>query len=225
MQDSLIKNIINQICKKYSTIDTILLFGSALDDNWTPQSDIDLFFLDNNLSDKRIDLTIDGVKIEIQTDNFSNIKNYITEESGKLLNRNVSTMISTSQIIRSKSIKMTLEIIKLANTTIKSSVRYTSEDIKMWKYSITDYLAKTTKDLARKDTVAFYFDAHLVIQNVLELTLAKNNKYLPQPKRLASLLRIIAPSLLKSLQDYETTSNLENKLKILQNLAKKSILD
>ena len=75
MQDSLIKNIINQICKKYSTIDTILLFGSALDDNWTPQSDIDLFFLDNNLSDKRIDLTIDGVKIEIQTDNFSNIKN------------------------------------------------------------------------------------------------------------------------------------------------------
>ena len=225
MQNSLIKNIINQICKKYSTIDTILIFGSALYNDWTPQSDIDLFFLDNSLSDKRIDLTIDGVKIEIQTDNFLNIKNCITEESGKLLNRNVSTMISTSQIIRSRSIKMTLEIIKLANTTIKSSVRYTPEDIKMWKNSITDYLAKTTKDLARKDTVAFYFDAHLVIQNVLELTLAKNNKYLPQPKRLASLLRIIAPSLLKSLQDYETTNNLENKLKILQNLAKKSILD
>ena len=95
MQNSIIKNILNKISQKYPKIDTILLFGSVLNPSWTEESDIDLYFIDKDLSDGRIDLAIDNIKIEIQTDNFNDLKTYIENESGKLLNRNVSTMLAT----------------------------------------------------------------------------------------------------------------------------------
>jgi len=77
MQNSIIKNILNKISQKYPKIDTILLFGSALNPDWTEESDIDLYFIDNNINDGRIDLEIDSVKIEIQTDNFNEIRTFI----------------------------------------------------------------------------------------------------------------------------------------------------
>ena len=43
---------------------------------------------------------------------------------------------------------------------------YSEEDVKMWKYSVSDYLGKTKKDAERGDTIGFYFDAHLVVQNI-----------------------------------------------------------
>ena len=81
MQNLIIKNIIAKISHKYPEIDTILLFGSALDPDWTKKSDIDLYFIDKELSDGRIDLTIDNIKIEIQTNSFNDLENYIKERS------------------------------------------------------------------------------------------------------------------------------------------------
>ena len=75
MQNPTIKNIIEKIYQKYPKIDTILLFGSALNSGWTKESDIDLYFIDNNINDGRIDLEIDNVKIEIQADNFKDLLN------------------------------------------------------------------------------------------------------------------------------------------------------
>ena len=138
MQNSIIKNILNKISQKYPKIDTILLFGSALNPDWTEESDIDLYFIDNNINDGRIDLEIDSVKIEIQTDNFNEIRTFIEDESGKLLNRNVSTMLATAKILRSESESQVSSLIHLAKEIIKTPVSYTAEDVKMWKYSITD---------------------------------------------------------------------------------------
>lgn len=183
MQNPIIENILNKISQKYPKIDTILLFGSALNPDWTEESDIDLYFIDNNINDGRIDLEIDSVKIEIQTDNFNDVKTYIEDESGKLLNRNVSTMLATAKILRSESESQVSNLIHLAKKIVKTPVSYTAEDIKMWKYSITDYLEKATKDFKRNDIFAFYFDAHFVIQNATELILATNNYYFPQPKK------------------------------------------
>lgn len=73
MQNPIIENILNKISQKYTKIDTILLFGSTLDPGWTEESDIDLYFIDNNINDGRIDLEIDSVKVEIQTDNFNEL--------------------------------------------------------------------------------------------------------------------------------------------------------
>jgi hypothetical protein len=220
MQNPIIENILNKISQKYPKIDAILLFGSALNPGWTEESDIDLYFIDKDLSDGRIDLTINNIKVEIQTDNFNEIRTYIEDESGKLLNRNVSTMLATAKILRSESESQVSSLIHLAKEIIKTPVSYTTEDIKMWKYSITDYLEKATKDFKRNDTTAFYFDAHFVIQNATELILATNNHYFPQPKNLTHILETFSPDFLKNIEEYELANNLGSKLQSLQKIAK-----
>ncbi len=220
MQSPIIENILNKISQRYPKIDTILLFGSALDPDWTEESDIDLYFIDKDLSDGRIDLTIDNIKVEIQTDNFNEIRTYIEDESGKLLNRNVSTMLATAKILRSESESQVSSLIHLAKKIIKTPVSYTTEDVKMWKYSITDYLEKATKDFKRNDVAAFYFDAHFVIQNATESILATNNYYFPQPKNLTHILETFSPDFLKNIEEYELANSLESKLQSLQKIAK-----
>ena len=222
MQSSIIENILNKISQKYPKIDTILLFGSALDPGWTKKSDIDLYFIDNNINDGRIDLEIDSVKIEIQTDNFNELKTYIEDESGKLLNRNVSTMLANSKILKTESKEQVESLIALARKTLKTPVDYTAEDVKMWKYSVNDYLEKSIKDVERGNIVAFYFDAHFVIQNATELILATNNHFFPQPKNLTPILKQIAPELLQAIEEYELATNLDKKLQALQTVVKLS---
>lgn len=220
MQNPIIENILNKISQKYPKIDTILLFGSALNPDWTEESDIDLYFIGNDLSDGRIDLIVDNIKVEIQTDNFNDLKTYIEDESGKLLNRNVSTMLVTAKILRSESESQVNDLIYLAKKIIKTPVSYTAEDVKMWKYSIMDYLEKATKDFKRNDIFAFYFDAHFVIQNATELILATNNYYFPQPKNLTHILENISSEFLKNIEEYELANSLESKLQSLQKIAK-----
>lgn len=220
MQNPIIENILNKISQKYPEIDTILLFGSALNPDWTEESDIDLYFIGNDLSDGKIDLIIDSIKVEIQTDNFNDIKTYIEDESGKLLNRNVSTMLANSKILKTESKEQIESLITLARKTLKTPVDYTTEDVKMWKYSITDYLEKATKDFKRNDIFAFYFDAHFVIQNATELILATNNHYFPQPKNLTHILENISQEFLKNIEEYELANSLNDKLQSLQKIAK-----
>ena len=220
MQNPIIENILNKISQKYPKIDTIMLFGSALNPGWTEESDIDLYFIDKDLSDGRIDLTINNIKVEIQTDNFNEIRTYIEDESGKLLNRNVSTMLATAKILRSESESQVSSLIHLAKEIIKTPVSYTTEDVKMWKYSITDYLEKATKDFKRNDVAAFYFDAHFVIQNATESILATNNYYFPQPKNLTHILETFSPDFLKNIEEYELATSLNDKLLSLQKIAK-----
>lgn len=98
-----VEQIIEKVKLQYQNIDTILLFGSALTSDWTGQSDIDIFLIDDSFNDSRSEAVIDGITIEFQEDNFENILKDIQSEHGQLLNRNVSTMIATSKIISSKS--------------------------------------------------------------------------------------------------------------------------
>lgn len=220
MQNLIIENILNKISQKYPKIDTILLFGSALNSDWTEESDIDLYFIDNNINDGRIDLEIDSVKVEIQTDSFNELKTYIEDESGKLLNRNVSTMLANSEILKTESKEQIESLITLAKKTLKTPVDYTAEDVKMWKYSVNDYLEKSINDVERGNITAFYFDAHFVIQNATELILATNNHYFPQPKNLTHILEIISPEFLKNIEGYELATNLNDKLLSLQKITK-----
>ncbi len=195
------------------------MFGSALNPDWTEESDIDLYFIDNNINDGRIDLEIDGVKIEIQTDNFKDLKSYIEAESGKLLNRNISTMLADSKILKTESKEQVESLVTLAKETIRTPVDYTTKDVKMWKYSINDYLEKSTKDIEHGNIAAFYFDAHFVIQNATELILATNNRYFPQPKNLTLIFKQVAPEFLQIIEEYELATNLGKKLQALQKIA------
>ena len=216
-----VSKIVAKIKNQYENIDTILLFGSATSPDWTNKSDIDVFLVDDSFNDSRSDAEIDGVLVEFQEDSFANIKKDMENERGRLLNRNVSTMIATSTVVSTKSPEKVEELVNFAKEILASKPNYDDEDIKMWKYSIDDYLAKAEKDVARTDEVAFYFDAHYVLQNALEMSLALNGAYMPQPKYLAGLLVEKDPELLEIWKNYLASSAMSDKLTAITALKNK----
>lgn len=214
-----ITKVLEKIKSKYSDIDTILVFGSATTPKWTPKSDIDIFLIDDTLNDSRSETIIDNINIEFQEDNFEAIQKNMEQERGNLLHRNLSTMIATSTIISTKSPEKIADLITFAKDILTSPPIYNDEDIKMWHYSITDYLSKAEKDLLRNDLVAFYIDTHYVLQNALELSLATHNTYMPQPKNLTKLLNEKDPEFLQTWQAYITATTPNEKLQILKKLS------
>lgn len=218
MKNPEVQSVVNQVLEKYPEVDTVILFGSANSSDWTSKSDIDLFFIDDSLGDSRIDLEINGIGVEIQTDSFSGAAESIKNEYGRLLNRNVSTMIATSETIRSKSAEKFAELKNSAQATLDSATTHDEEDVKMWKYSIWDYCDKARKDVARQDAIAFHFDSQYAIQNAVELVLAQGGTYFPQPKNLAAILQKISPEFAEQLRDFEAAIGAEEKLEILEKI-------
>ena len=212
------EQIIKKIKLQYQKIDTILLFGSALLPDWTEQSDVDIFLIDDSLNDSRPETIIDGITVEFQQDSFDNIFKDIQSEYGKLLNRKVSTMIGTSRIISSKSSEQLTKLINSAKLTLSSIPVYSEQDVKMWKYSIADYLSKLEKDIITGDNIAFYLHANYVLQNALEMSLALNGAYMPQPKYLGKLLVEKDPELFEIWNQYLEADSLTQKITILNRL-------
>ena len=213
-----VEQIIKKVKLQYQNIDTILLFGSALLPDWTEQSDVDIFLIDDSLNDSRSEAIIDGITVEFQQDSFDNIFKDIQSEYGKLLNRNVSTMIGTSRIISSKSSEKLTKLINSAKLTLSSIPVYSEQDVKMWKYSIADYLSKLEKDIITGDDIAFYLHANYVLQNALEMSLALNGAYMPQPKYLGKLLVEKDPELFEIWNQYLEADSLTQKITILNRL-------
>lgn len=210
--------IISEIKLQYQNIDTILLFGSALTPDWTEQSDIDIFLIDSSLNDSRSEVVIDGITIEFQEDNFENILKDIQSEYGQLLNRNVSTMIATSRVISSKSSEKLTKLIDSAKLTLSSASAYSEQDVKMWKYSIEDYLSKAEKDITKNNILAFYLHTNYVLQNALQMSLVLNGAYMPQPKYLGKLLEEKDPELFEIWNQYLEADSLTQKITILNRL-------
>ena len=213
-----VEQIIKKVKLQYQNIDTILLFGSALLPDWTEQSDVDIFLIDDSLNDSRSETIIDGITVEFQQDSFDNIFKDIQSEYGKLLNRNVSTMIGTSRIISSKSSEKLTKLINSAKLTLSSIPVYSEQDVKMWKYSIADYLSKLEKDIITGDNIAFYLHANYVLQNALQMSLALNGAYMPQPKYLGKLLVEKDPELFEIWNQYLEADSLTQKITILNRL-------
>lgn len=213
-----VEQIIKKIKLQYQNIDTILLFGSALLSDWTEQSDVDIFLIDDSLNDSRSETIIDGITVEFQQDSFDNIFKDVQSEYGKLLNRNVSTMIGTSRIISSKSSEKLTKLINSAKLTLSSIPVYSEQDVKMWKYSIADYLSKLEKDIITGDNIAFYLHVNYVLQNALEMSLALNGAYMPQPKYLGKLLVEKDPELFEIWNQYLEADSLTQKITILNRL-------
>ncbi len=216
--DTRVEQIIEKVKLQYRNIDTILLFGSALNPDWTEQSDIDIFLIDDTFNDSRSETVIDGITVEFQKDNFENIFKDIESEYGQLLNRNVSTMIATSRIISNKSSEKLTELIDSAKLTLSSTPIYSEQDIKMWKYSIEDYLSKAEKDITKNNILAFYIHANYVLQNALQMSLALNGTYMPQPKYLRKLLEEKDPELFEIWNQYLEADLLTQKIAILNKL-------
>ena len=127
-------------------------------------------------------------------------------------------MIANSIIISTKSPARVDQLVNLAKEVLSSKPNYNDEDLKMWRYSIKDYLEKAEKDVLKNDAIAFYYHTHYVLQNALEMSLALNGTYMPQPKHLAKLLAEKNPKLLNIWKKYLAANTLNEKLIALQSL-------
>lgn len=88
----------------------------------------------------------------------------------------------------------------------------------MWKYSIADYLSKAEKDITKNNLLAFYLHANYVLQNALQMSLALNGTYMPQPKYLGKLLEEKDPELFEIWNQYLEADSLTEKITILNRL-------
>ena len=219
---------------------SVLLFGSALDENWTAESDIDLFLIAGNLETGVERQQIDGVTLEIQKDNYRQLLHDLESERGGVRHRNLATMLATAQIVKMGSSDMQsgsssaqqasgdaqsgpnalARLQQKAQEVLVSDTRYNDEDKKAWHESIVDYLDKCERDLSRQDPTAFQIDSLYVIQNLLDLYLATHNSYWPQPKALAERLTQIDPAFADVFAQMASAPTLEQKLDLLQALAK-----
>ncbi len=143
----IVNSRVDAIVEKFlTTVDgsaSVLLFGSALEEGWTDESDIDLFLIADTLKTDVSHVVLDNVVLEIQKDNFSQLMQDLEAENENIQNRNLATMLATAKILKS------------------------DEDEKAWRESIDDYLAKCQRDLQRDDVVAFQLDSTYAVQNLL----------------------------------------------------------
>lgn len=213
---------VDAIVEKFlATVDSgvsVLLFGSALEEGWTDESDIDLFLIADNLKTSVSHIVLDGVVLEIQKDNFSQLIQDLELERGNVRNRNLATMLATAKILKSDNDDKLQVLKQTAQTVLDSPAKYTSEEEKAWRESIDDYLSKCQRDLQRDDTVAFRLDSTYVVQNLLDLFLAKHSSYLPQPKHLKTRLSDLDSDFAELFEKFCKAASLPDKLKYLSEL-------
>lgn len=245
--NTLVKNCVERYLANFG-IDrgvSVLLFGSALDENWTAESDIDLFLIADNLETGVEHQQTNGVTLEIQKDNYEQLLRDLESERGSVRHRNLATMLATAQIVKMGSSDTRsgsngaqqasddaqpgpnnlARLQQKAQEVLASDTRYSDEDEKAWRESIVDYLGKCERDLLRQDPTAFQIDSIYVIQNLLDLYLATHNSYWPQPKALAGRLAQIDPTFADVFAQMASASTLAQKLNLLQTLAKRADKD
>lgn len=220
--NTLVERCAAQYLTEFSEHDgaSLLLFGSALDEGWNSESDIDLFLIADGQTTDVEHRQLGDVTLEIQKDNYQQLLKDLELERGKVRHRNLATMLATAKILRSGQDDLAA-LQQKAQEVLTSSTEYSAADEKAWRESIDDYLGKCERDLARHDLVAFQIDVIYVIQNLLDLYLATHNSYWPQPKALSARLEQIDPTFAQEFAKMAGAQDAGQKLGHLQMLAAK----
>ena len=124
----------------------LLVFGSALDEGWTPESDVDLFLIDDSLKTDVERRKVLGVELEIQKDNLAQLVRDLEDERGNLRNRNLATMLASARILRLGEHNLAA-LQAQAREVLASDTKYSEADVRAWQDSIADYLGKCRRDL------------------------------------------------------------------------------
>jgi hypothetical protein len=68
--------------------------------------------------------------------------------------------------------------------------------------------------------LAFGFDSHLLISNIIELFLKLNSEFLRQPNEMKGVFKKLDRTFSNKIEVFYKTSNIQNKKKILSDLVK-----
>ena len=118
---------------------SLLVFGSALDEGWMPESDVDLFLIDDSLKTDVERREVLGVELEIQKDNLVQLVRDLEDERGNLQNRNLATMLASARILRHGEHNL-VALQAQAREILVSDTKYGEADVWAWQESIADKL-------------------------------------------------------------------------------------
>jgi predicted nucleotidyltransferase len=215
----LISTATNNVLSYYrdkTDVSAILLIGSAAQGTFDKYSDIDflLFFNTKQKLTRKQYIDKSGVIVELLFDDLAEVKNILKKEKYGL-QRNTSHMLAHSKVIFSYDGAVE-ELIKNAQTNMKTKTRYTDKEILMHLYSINDFLSDARRDVDNQDPVAFYLDSNNLIQNMIEQLLKINGQYNVKPNAMKAMLSSLDNEFCSLLIDFDKETDLGKKLHILE---------
>jgi len=222
--DKLIKKICDDVLKKYQqdkNILGIMLFGSATRNKFDEYSDVDIYVLEKNKSKQsRYNFLNNGYRVDIILDSLKEVNSYLKKDK-RNIKRITSHMLAYGKIIFQRD-NILQKIQNCAINNLKSKTKHNNEEILMHKYSIDDFWGEVQRDIKNKDYLAFGIDSYLLINNIIELIVKLNGKFLRQPNEITKLLDEIDKNFGGQIQKFYKISKIEEKEKILANLVKYS---
>ena len=195
----------------------ILLIGSAAQGTFDKYSDVDFLLIFNAKQKIARKQYVDksGAMVELLFYDLTEVKNILKKEKYALV-RNTSHMLAHSKVILSNDGAVVEELIKNAQTNMKTKTRYSDKEILMHLYSINDFLSDARRDVDNKDPVAFYLDSNNLIQNMIDQLLKINGQYNVKPKDMKALLSALDNEFCSLLIAFDKETVLGKKLHILE---------
>lgn len=220
------KKIIQKICsdaiKQYKpdkNVLGILLFGSAARNKFDKYSDVDIYVL---LRKKgvfsRSNFIKNGLRIDVIFNTITEARNYLKQDKNNL-RRITSHMIAHGVILfqRGKNLE---EIQAVAMDNLGLKTQYGKNDVLMHKYSIDDFWGEVRRDMENKNYIAFGLDSHLLISNIIELSLKLKGETLRQPNEIKNILSQIDKKLAGYIENFYKEGSFQKKKIILANLVR-----
>ena len=207
------RDVINKYKRKKNVVG-VMLFGSAVGDKFDLYSDIDIFVLVNKkIRYRRHNYLKNHRRVDIILNTIEEVKRYLQDEKYNV-RRNTAHMLAHGQILYQIDDNFT-KLQSLARNILKSTTRYSNNDILMTKYSMADYWAKVQRDICNNDNVASDLDSNLLMNNVIEFSLKLNGAYFCQSREMMRVLSATDEMLAQKIWKYYQSNSTKSKQAVL----------
>ncbi|MBF8280530.1 MAG: NTP transf 2 protein [Candidatus Magasanikbacteria bacterium] len=217
-----IQKICNDLIEQYKrdkNVLGILLFGSVARNKFDKYSDVDIYILLNKRGKfSRNNFVKNGVRVDIILNTIKEAKEYLKEDRNNL-RRITSHMLAYGRILFQR--QRNLEKIQtIAKNILKLKTKYKNSEVLMHKYSIDDFWGEVQRDIQKRDYLAFGLDSHLLVNNIIELFLKLNGKFLGQPNETMIQLRKLDKKFADRIENFYKEGNIQKRKVILSKLVK-----
>ncbi|MDO8443423.1 MAG: nucleotidyltransferase domain-containing protein [Candidatus Azambacteria bacterium] len=215
-----VQKICSSIVEQYKQDKNVLgvmLFGSAARNKFDQYSDIDIYILLNKKGKfSRINFIKNGIRVDIILNTIAEAKEYLKKDKNAL-KRITSHMIACGVILFQRR-KVLKKIQSVAKNNLQLKTKYKSSEVLMHKYSIDDFWGEVQRDAQNEDYLAFNLDSHLLVNNIIELFLKLNGKFLKQPNEMFGLLNKLDSNFCSILKNFYIANSIDQKKDILEKL-------
>lgn len=204
-----IQNHILSTYTKDSNVLGIMLFGSVARGISDKYSDIDFYILlQKKGMFERKNIPYKNVHMDIILDDIAEATDFIEQEKYGV-RRNMSHMLAHGTILFAQD-KRLEKLQKIAKKNLTLKTKSTKQEILMHKYSIDDFFDEMSRNMKKRDYIAFGLNSNLLMQNILELFLKTKKSFFLQPNEIHTLLVKLDPVFAEYVKQFYSSKNLSS---------------